>query len=679
MFQPCATRLAVCLLLSGGMTLADDAPPAWRTLPLVKDGKIDPAWTHLWGGGFTVLDDGAVRTACTDAGMGLLLYTKEQFGNCQIRVVYRSQHAKSNAGIYVRIDEGVLERRNDPLPLRERDANGRLTKESLQRLEASSDAEREAWYPVHHGYEVQIYDAGDPFHRTGAIYSLAPAQPAPPKDPGEWKTMVITLDGNRILVDVDGRRVTEFDPASPDVPPRKQWSEPKREHKRPLAGYIGLQNHDPGDVVDFKEVSVRPLPERPDAAKNQGAATGPFDGQKFQGRIAFSSDGNCNDEDDWGAFPVAAALLEAFGVTDRLVHVDYSNILPKNDPRFYAEMETSVRGSAERYRIPSAILFDCQKDLDGALDSIARTIDASSAEDPLYYVLAGPMEVPLRGILKSDPKKRKHVYCISHSGWNDGYSQPEKLYLHRNTKRDVIQTGINWVQVQSGSGLTNSTRTSSTPKQWAMYHWMRDSRDARLGWIYSRLEVEDRCDVSDATMTYFLLTGDENATPAKLKAAIDDRALPTPATRRQVRVEAENFRILEGFVVEHQNDRNASHRLCVRQSQAGVARVGTSVKQPYAKEAGVFDVEVRYVGGKTGRSEFKLYVGGVPQGRLWVSDAGAEDWQSHVIADVQLNAGDEIVVEVRSDAADACKLDYVQLTDQSVDRPLRSDVNSNGR
>ena len=32
------------------------------------------------------------------------------------------------------------------------------------------------------------------------------------------------------------------------------------EAKRPLAGYIGLQNHDPGDVVFFKEVSVRPLP-----------------------------------------------------------------------------------------------------------------------------------------------------------------------------------------------------------------------------------------------------------------------------------------------------------------------------------------------------------------------------------------------------------------------------------
>ena len=29
--------------------------------------------------------------------------------------------------------------------------------------------------------------------------------------------------------------------------------------KRPTVGYIGLQTHDPGDIVFFREVSVRPL------------------------------------------------------------------------------------------------------------------------------------------------------------------------------------------------------------------------------------------------------------------------------------------------------------------------------------------------------------------------------------------------------------------------------------
>ena len=75
----------------------------------------------------------------------------------------------------------------------------------------------------------------------------------------EWKAMVITLAGDHILVDLEGQRVTEFDPASPHAPRERKWFEPKREPERPRMGYLGLQNHDPGDVVWFKEISVRPL------------------------------------------------------------------------------------------------------------------------------------------------------------------------------------------------------------------------------------------------------------------------------------------------------------------------------------------------------------------------------------------------------------------------------------
>jgi hypothetical protein len=70
--------------------------------------------------------------------------------------------------------------------------------------------------------------------------------------------MLITLEGNRILVDVDGQRITTFDPAG-NVPADREWYQPKREPPRPASGYVGLQTHDPGDVVWFKEVSVRPL------------------------------------------------------------------------------------------------------------------------------------------------------------------------------------------------------------------------------------------------------------------------------------------------------------------------------------------------------------------------------------------------------------------------------------
>lgn len=230
----------------------------WRSLPLVKDGKVHPAWTHTGYGTF-VVDDGALRTECDERGLGLLVYTQEKFGDCQLRVVYRAKDARSNAGVYVRIDDGIIKRLNEPVPAATRTTEGRLTPEGAKAMEEASEKERGPWYAVHHGYEVQIADGGDEFHRTGAIYSYAKAEAAPEKPRDQWREMLITLKGDRVLVDLDGKRVTEFDSASKDVPPRRQWHEPRREHARPREGYIGLQNHDPGDVVWFKEVSVRPL------------------------------------------------------------------------------------------------------------------------------------------------------------------------------------------------------------------------------------------------------------------------------------------------------------------------------------------------------------------------------------------------------------------------------------
>ncbi len=252
-----ACVVAIVRQAAGGAEPA--AEPAWRALPLIADGKVHPDWTHVGWGGFAA-DDGALRTECDPKGLGLLVYKKERLGNCQIRVVFKTKDARSNAGVYVRIADGILEQAGKPGAAFDRDAAGKVSPESMEKMKAMSEREEGPWFPVHRGYEVQISDSGDPFHRTGAIYSLAPSSAVSKKAPSEWKTMVITLDGNRILVDLDGQRVTSFDPASPDLPARKQWYEPKREPKRPEAGAIGLQNHDPGDVVWFKEVSVRPLP-----------------------------------------------------------------------------------------------------------------------------------------------------------------------------------------------------------------------------------------------------------------------------------------------------------------------------------------------------------------------------------------------------------------------------------
>ena len=251
MLNLCTTYLA----LAAAAAAQSPPTPAWRVLPLIEGGKVHPAWAQVGWGGF-VVDQGSLRTQCDERGMGLLVYTREKFGACQIRVVYRSEKPQSNAGVFVRIDDGILGRIGEKSPEVHRNENGKLAPEMIARLQEASAKHLGGWYPVHHGFEVQILDAGDSWHRTGAVYSLSEAAPVPEKPQPEWRTMIISLDGERITVEVDGKRVSTVDTGAANLPPRKRWTEPDRDLKRPIHGYIGLQNHDPGDVVWFKEVAV---------------------------------------------------------------------------------------------------------------------------------------------------------------------------------------------------------------------------------------------------------------------------------------------------------------------------------------------------------------------------------------------------------------------------------------
>ena len=254
-------ELAMALLMTWAAAGQGPAANGWQILPLVVDGKIDTAWKQVDWGGF-VVDDSTARTQPDARGMGLLVYTKAKFGDCQIRVIYRSEKPHSNSGVLIRIDDGILSGLGEKTQGVVREKDGSLSPEMVARMTASSEKQVGAWYAVHHGFEVQIEDAGDEWHRTGSIYSLAEAAELPVKPQSEWRTMIITLEGERVTVEVDGKTVTRFDAAAPNLPARKAWYEPIREIRRPTHGYIGLQNHDPGDVVWFKEVAVRSLPRK---------------------------------------------------------------------------------------------------------------------------------------------------------------------------------------------------------------------------------------------------------------------------------------------------------------------------------------------------------------------------------------------------------------------------------
>lgn len=201
------------------LVLASALLPAQQGFRPLFNGKDLSGWKHVGPGEF-VVEDGMMKTV---GGMGLLFYEKEKFGNCVLRVVYRTASDHANSGVVIRLPEPPL----DP------------------------------WFAVHNGYEVQIAAVGDDWHSTGAIYSISKVSSRQQKPKGEWNTMEIELRGPVTRVTLNGVLVNEYREGSA-VPPRRIWYEPVR-GPRPETGYFGLQNHDPGSTVYFREVSVKPL------------------------------------------------------------------------------------------------------------------------------------------------------------------------------------------------------------------------------------------------------------------------------------------------------------------------------------------------------------------------------------------------------------------------------------
>lgn len=391
------------------------------------------------------------------------------------------------------------------------------------------------------------------------------------------------------------------------------------------------------------------------------ASAGPYADGRFRGRIAYSCDGNHNDPDDWIASPVTLAILAEAGLKDRLVHFDYNCILPQTNREWEAIHTESVLGAADRYGFDKARFFDCRKDSEGAVASIAKAINASSADDPLYFVIAGPMEVPYRGIQKSDPAKRQFVYCISHSRWNDGFAS---AYQFTFTKRSVIEQDVHWVQIRDQNRLLSFGRYGrpAAPEEFSPYFWMRDSSDSKVRWLWERMLVSTRPDPSDAGMTYFLATGDEDCDPAKLKRLLVEHRPPTPATARpQVRIEAENFRHFEGCALEDRKDKRASHALNTRPSGGGIGHIRTRYDEPYALDSARCDVEVRYFDAKDSRCRFTLLINGVAQAPEWESSGEGRGWTSQTIRNVAIRRGDEVQVNFHGSGRESGKLDYVQL------------------
>ena len=100
------------------------------------------------------------------------LVTKENYSNFTLRVEFWASE-DSNSGIYMRCEDA-----------------DRITDRTC--------------------YEANIYDQrGDPSFGTGAIVHIAPVDEPRPTVGNKWNVLVITLDGDHLVVDLNNKRTVD--------------------------------------------------------------------------------------------------------------------------------------------------------------------------------------------------------------------------------------------------------------------------------------------------------------------------------------------------------------------------------------------------------------------------------------------------------------------------------------
>ncbi|MEA2710396.1 MAG: hypothetical protein QOF78_2997, partial [Phycisphaerales bacterium] len=188
----------------------------------IFNGKDLTGWKQAGPGHFDV-KDGELQSV---DGMGLLWNEREMPEKFTLVMEFKTSRKEDNSGVFVRFpDPG-----NDP------------------------------WVAVKQGYEVQICE-GNEKQFTGSIYNLKKREDNPAnaaKPPGEWNDYEISLDGQKITVRLNGRKVNEY--TGDRTTPR---------------GFIGLQNHDPKSKVSFRNIRLIDNTDgKPPAAKPAASAAG---------------------------------------------------------------------------------------------------------------------------------------------------------------------------------------------------------------------------------------------------------------------------------------------------------------------------------------------------------------------------------------------------------------------
>jgi sugar phosphate isomerase/epimerase len=168
-------------------------------------------WNHYGPGYFEL--DGRTGVLKSQGGMGLLWYSAKKFGDFVLELDYMCSREDTNSGVFLRVPA----------------------------VPTSDDY-------IYHSFEIQIEDAGEGIHTTGAAYDAEAPKPGAARPAGEWNHFKITFRGKHLQVELNRKLVLDW-----EAEPRGKVRDFSAE------GYIGLQNHDSQSPVFFKDIFIKEL------------------------------------------------------------------------------------------------------------------------------------------------------------------------------------------------------------------------------------------------------------------------------------------------------------------------------------------------------------------------------------------------------------------------------------
>ena len=228
------------------------------------------------------------------------------------------------------------------------------------------------------------------------------------------------------------------------------------------------------------------------------------------GRVAIVADGNSPDPDDLGGTAVSIALLRASGLENRLVHYSHScdiirvnRISEKAEIERHALMQSACDVTARRWGgFENLTFFDAKWQMDACIKDLAKAINASTADDPLWIIEAGEPDI-IGFALDATPKeKHQFVKVVTHHPANDNAGDFYEW-------QEILDFGVEEVRIPDQN---IDLKVDIEKWDWAKNH--PDSRIQQI-WVQGKIAEVDNVvkfqkgywDCSDAGMVLYWITG----------------------------------------------------------------------------------------------------------------------------------------------------------------------------